>query len=106
MQIHNKGPILDGSKEKLSLVYFGTIVESTPKAEMFFDGMYANFSEDFLFHVVDVESYPELANKCQVYDFPKILIFSQGKEIDRLNAPFSPKELLPHVINALARMKN
>ncbi len=105
MRIHNAGPILNGSKDKLEIVYFGVIGESQ-RNETFFDGVYANFSEDFLFHVVDVENYPELANKCQVYDFPKILIFSRGKEIDRLNAPFSPKELLPHVINAIAQMKN
>ncbi len=106
MEIKNEGPFLQESADKLVLIYFGSIETSNSPKENFFDGVYGNFAEDFHFHVVNVEQYPDLANTMKVYDFPKIVLVYQGKEIDRLNAPFSPKELLPRVINAMARMKN
>ncbi len=106
METKQNRSIFEENPEKLVLVYFGSIETGTNHKENFFDGVYGNFSEDFLFHIVNVEQYPDLANSMKVYDFPKIVLYYQGKEIDRVNAPFSPKDLFPHVINAMAQMKN
>jgi thiol-disulfide isomerase/thioredoxin len=82
----------------LVLVYFGTIETTTSNKESFFDGIYGNFSEDFQFHIINVEAYPELANKMKIYDFPKIVLYYKGKEVDRVNAPFSPFRLFRMVL--------
>jgi len=106
LKINTTGPFLDNNQDKLTLVYFGSIGSGAKSEETFFDGVYANFSDDFLFHIVNVDDFPDVANTLKVYDYPKIVFYYKGKEIERLNSPFSPKELLPHVINAIAQMKN
>jgi len=107
MELTNEGSFLAESQDRLVLVYFGTIVvDQHQNKEIFFDGVYRQFSEEFIFHVINVEDFPDLAHSLKVYDSPKIVIYYKGKEIDRIGTPFSPKELLPHVINALAKMVN
>jgi len=107
MEITNAGPFLEESQDRLVLVYFGSLGNHpNQNKEMFFDGVYCNFSDEFIFHVVNVEEFPDLAYSLKVYDSPKICFYYKGKEIDRIVAPFSPKDVLPHVITALAKMAN
>jgi len=46
---------------------------------------------------INTEKYPDLASRYQVYALPTLLLFHQGKPIDRIEGVVSAPELIQHL---------
>ncbi len=60
----------------------------------------AEYAGKLKFAKISIEEYPEVAEEHAVQGIPCLVVFAQGKEVDRM-VGFAPKEVLRQKINAI-----
>jgi len=65
-----------------------------------YDELSKEYTGKLKFTKISTEDYPEIAQENSVQGIPCLVVFAQGKEIDRI-VGFAPKDILKQKINAV-----
>jgi len=57
----------------------------------------AQMKEQIQIVKIDTDKYPELASQNQVYALPTLVLFKQGKPVDRIEGVLTAEELVPRL---------
>lgn len=87
------------SNETTVVDFFATWCGPCKMLSPIFEGLEQDMKEDAKFLKVDIDKSLELARQFEIHTVPTVIVFKEGKEVDRL-VGFIPKQKLEGIVKS------